>query len=69
MTESVAAEKRAVMGYANLVGVSASGFNVETAVMIPRPYAQAQDVKQAIILDFYARLEREGIALARVVTS
>jgi small-conductance mechanosensitive channel len=65
MAETVDAEKRAVIGYTNLVGAGARGFEVETAILIPRPYAQAQDVRQAILLDFYARLEREGIALAR----
>ncbi len=65
MAETVEAEKRAVMGYTNLMGAGARGFEVETAILIPRPYAQAQDVREAILLDFYARLEREGIALAR----
>ena len=65
MAETVDAEKRAVIGYTNLMGAGTRGFEVETAILIPRPYAQAQDVRQAILLDFYARLEREGIALAR----
>jgi small-conductance mechanosensitive channel len=65
MAEVVGAEKGAVFGYCNLMGAGARGFEVETAIMIPRPYAQAQDVRQAILLEFYSRLEREGIALAR----
>jgi small-conductance mechanosensitive channel len=65
MTEVVGAETRAAIGYTNLMGAGARGFEVETAIMIPRPYAQAQDVRQAILLEFYSRLEREGIALAR----
>jgi hypothetical protein len=65
MAETVEAEKRAVMGYTNLMGFGVRGFEVETAIVIPRPYAAAQDIRQAILLDFYARLEREGIALAR----
>lgn len=65
MAETVGAEKRAVIGYSNLMGLGMRGFDVETAILIPRPYAQAQDVRQAILLEFCARLEREGIALAR----
>ena len=65
MAEVVGAEKRAAIGYANLMGAGARGFDVETAILIPRPYSQAQDVRQAILLEFYSRLEREGIALAR----
>ncbi len=68
MAEVVGAEKGAVLGYSNLIGAGARGFDVETAIMIPRPYAQAQDVRQAILLEFYSRLEREGIALARPAT-
>ena len=65
MAEVVGAETRAALGYSNLMGSGARGFDVETAILIPRPYAQAQDVRQAVLLEFYARLEREGIALAR----
>lgn len=65
MAEVVGAETRAAIGYTNLMGAGARGFEVETAILIPRPYAQAQDVRQAILLAFYSRLEREGIALAR----
>ena len=65
MAEVVGAEKRAAIGYANLMGAGARGFDVETAILIPRPYSQAQDVRQAILLEFYSHLEREGIALAR----
>ena len=65
MAEVVGAEKRAAIGYTNFMGAGARGFEVETAILIPRPYAQAQDVRQAILLEFYSRLEREGIALAR----
>ncbi|MFI5231317.1 MAG: mechanosensitive ion channel family protein [Gemmatimonadales bacterium] len=65
MAEVVGAETRAALGYSNLMGTGPRGFDVETAILIPRPYAQGQDVRQAILLEFYARLEREGIALAR----
>lgn len=65
MAEVVGAETRAAFGYSNLMGTGPRGFDVETAILIPRPYGQAQDVRQAILLEFYARLEREGIALAR----
>ena len=65
MAEVVGAEPRAALGYSNLMGTGPRGFDVETAILIPRPYGQAQDVRQAILLAFYAHLEREGIALAR----
>jgi small-conductance mechanosensitive channel len=68
MAEVVNAESRASLGYSNLMGTGPRGFDVETAVLIPRPYSQAQDVRQAILLEFYARLEREQIALARPLT-
>jgi small-conductance mechanosensitive channel len=68
MTEVVGAEKRAALRYCNLIGAGTRGFDVETAVMVPRPYDQAQDVRQAILLEFCARIEREGISLARPLT-
>jgi small-conductance mechanosensitive channel len=68
MAEVVGAETRAALGYSNLMGTGPRGFDVETAILIPRPYSQAQDVRQAILLEFYARLEREQIAIARPLT-
>jgi small-conductance mechanosensitive channel len=68
MAEVVNAESRASLGYSNLMGTGPRGFDVETAILIPRPYSQGQDVRQAILLEFYARLEREQIALARPLT-
>ena len=65
MSDVVGAEKRAAIRYSNLMGAGPRGFDIETAIMIPRPYDRAQEVRQAILLAFYARLEREGIALAR----
>lgn len=65
MVEVVGAEPRAAIRYSNLMGTGPRGFDVETAIMIPRPYDRAQDVREAILLEFYTRLEREGIALAR----
>lgn len=64
VTEVVGAEKRAMLRYCNLIGTGARGFDVETAILIPSRYGEAQDVRQAILLECYARFEREGIALA-----
>ena len=48
------------------MGAGVRGFDIETAILIPHPeYNQALDVRQAILLEFYSRLEREDIALAR----
>ncbi|MGH7653761.1 MAG: mechanosensitive ion channel family protein [Gemmatimonadaceae bacterium] len=68
MAAVVGEDNRAVLGYSNLMGTGQRGFDVETAILIPRPYSQALDVRQAILLEFYARLEREQIALARPLT-
>ena len=68
MAEVVGAETRAALGYSNLMGTGPRGFDVETAILIPRPYSNALDVRQAILLEFYSRLEREQIALARPLT-
>jgi small-conductance mechanosensitive channel len=66
MADVVGAEQRAALRRCHLVGAGVRGFDVETAILIPHPeYNQALDVRQAILLEFYARLEREGIALAR----
>jgi small-conductance mechanosensitive channel len=66
MADVVGAEPRAALRRCHLVGAGVRGFDVETAILIPHPeYNQALDVRQAILLEFYARLEREGISLAR----
>jgi hypothetical protein len=66
MADVVGAEPRAALRRCHLVGAGARGFDIETAILIPHPeYNQALDVRQAILLEFYSRLEREGIALAR----
>jgi small-conductance mechanosensitive channel len=66
MADVVGAEPRAALRRCHLVGAGVRGFDVETAILIPHPeYNQALDVRQAILLEFYSRLEREGIALAR----
>ena len=65
MTEVVGQEPRAVLRFCNLVGTGPLGFDVEAAVAIAPPFEQARDVRQAILLECYGRLEREGIALAR----
>jgi small-conductance mechanosensitive channel len=64
VTEAVGAEPRAMLRYSNLTGAGARGFDVETAILIPARYGEALDARQAILLGCYARLEREGIALA-----
>jgi small-conductance mechanosensitive channel len=66
MADVVGAEQRAALRRCHLVGAGSRGFDVETAILIPHPeYNQALDVRQAILLEFYSRLEGEGIALAR----
>ena len=50
---------------ARQIPITARGFDVETAFLIPTRFGEALDVRQAILLECYARLEREGIALAR----
>jgi len=68
MADVVGAEQRAALRRCHLVGAGARGFDIETAILIPHPeYNQALDVRQAILLEFYARLEREDILLARPV--
>ena len=66
MADVIGAEPRAALRRCHLVGAGARGFDIETAMLIAHPeYNEALDVRQAILLEFYARLEREGIALAR----
>ncbi|HEX7545176.1 MAG TPA: mechanosensitive ion channel domain-containing protein [Gemmatimonadaceae bacterium] len=66
MADVVGAEPRAALRRCHLVGAGVRGFDVETAILIPHPeYNQALDVRQAILLEFYSRLEHEGISLAR----
>lgn len=65
IVDVVGDEKRAMLRYCNLIGSGPRGFDVETAIMIPSRYGEAQEVRQAILLECYARLEREGISLAR----
>ena len=66
MADVVGAEQRAALRRCHLVGAGVRGFDIETAILIPHPeYNQALDVRQAILLEFYSRLEHEGIALAR----
>ncbi|HEV8409583.1 MAG TPA: mechanosensitive ion channel domain-containing protein, partial [Gemmatimonadaceae bacterium] len=66
MADVIGAEQRAALRRCHLVGSGSRGFDIETAILIPHPeYNQALDVRQAVLLEFYARLEREGISLAR----
>ncbi len=68
MAAVVGAEQSAALRRCHLVGAGQRGFDIETAILIPHPeYNQALDVRQSILLEFYARLEREGIELARPV--
>jgi hypothetical protein len=49
-----------------VLGTGPLGFDVETAFLVPHPeYNHAFDVRQAILLAVYARLEQAGIELAR----
>jgi small-conductance mechanosensitive channel len=62
----VGSESRANLQRTHLVGTGPLGFDIETAILVPHPeYIYALDVRQAILLEVYTRLEFEGIALAR----
>jgi small-conductance mechanosensitive channel len=66
VADAVSADPRANLQRTHLVGMGQLGFDVETAILVPHPdYNRAMDVRQAILLDVYRRLEREGIDLAR----
>jgi small-conductance mechanosensitive channel len=66
VAEAVAAEPRASLQRTHIVGFGPLGFDVETSILVPHPeYDQALDARQAILLAVYARMQREGIALAR----
>ena len=66
MADVVGAEQRAALRRCHFVGAGVRGFDIETVILIPHPeYNQALDVRQAILFEFYSRLEREGISLAR----
>ncbi|HVT39754.1 MAG TPA: mechanosensitive ion channel domain-containing protein [Gemmatimonadaceae bacterium] len=66
IADVVGAESRANLQRTHFVGPGPLGFDVETAILIPHPdYNYAFDVRQAILLEVYTRMELEGIALAR----
>jgi small-conductance mechanosensitive channel len=66
IADVVGAESRANLQRTHLVGTGPLGFDVETAILVPHPeYNYAFDVRQAILLEVYTRMEFEGIALAR----
>ena len=66
ISEVVGAEPRANLQRSHLVGTGPLGFDVETAILVPHPDPNhAFDVRQAILFAVYARLEREGIGMAR----
>lgn len=69
IAEAVAAEPRATLQRAHVVGSGLLGFDVETAILIADPDSQLEfDVRQAVLLEIYRRLEREGILLARATS-
>jgi len=68
VAEVLHGEPRADLQRSHLIGTGPLGFDVETSILVPNPdYKLALEVRQAILLEVYARLEREGIALARPV--
>lgn len=65
MSEVVGAESRADLQRSTVIGAGPLGFDIETAILVANPDAKlAFEVRQAILLQVFARLEREGIALA-----
>lgn len=70
VAEVLDAEPRADLQRSHLIGATPLGFDVETAILVPNPDGKlAFDVRQAILLGVYARLEREGIALSNSVAA
>src|ERR1035437_2118753 len=66
ITDVLAAEPRAKLQQSHVIGTGPLGFEVQTSILIPNA-EHTLDVRQAILLEVYARLEREGIALASSV--
>lgn len=70
IAEVLAAEPRADLQRTHLLGTGPLGFDVETAILVPNPdVTVAFDTRQAILLEVYARLAREGILLARPIAA
>ncbi|MFI5311490.1 MAG: mechanosensitive ion channel family protein [Gemmatimonadales bacterium] len=68
VAEVLEAEPRADLQRSHVIGATPLGFDVETAIHVPNPEVRvAFDVRQAVLLEVCARLEREGIALASSV--
>jgi small-conductance mechanosensitive channel len=68
ITDVLAAEPRAALQQSHVIGTGPLGFEVQTSILIPNA-EHTLDVRQAILLEVYARLEREGIALASSVAA
>jgi small-conductance mechanosensitive channel len=65
VADVVAAEARADLQRSHVNGMGTLGFEVETSINVPHPdYKLGLDVRQAILLGIYARLEQERISLA-----
>ncbi len=70
IAEAVASEPHATLVRAHLNGTGAIGFEFETVVIVDNPdYKLAMEARQRVLLALFARLEREGIALARPVVA
>jgi small-conductance mechanosensitive channel len=70
VAEVLEGEPRANLQRSHLVGTGPLGFDVETSILVPNPDAKLGfEVRQAILLEVYARLEREEIALAKPVAA
>ncbi len=68
ITAAVDSHAGATLVRTHLNGVGALGFDVETVIIVPNPdYKLAMEMRQAVLLEIFARFEAEGIALARPV--
>lgn len=66
IAESVAADKRATLQRAHVVGLGVNGAEIEAAILVTNTDAiRALDVRQAVLLGVLQRLEDEGIVHAR----
>lgn len=68
ITDVVAGDRRAELQHSHVVGTGPLGFEVQTSLLISNA-EHTLDVRQAILLEVYARLEREGIALSNSVAA
>jgi small-conductance mechanosensitive channel len=64
--EVIDAEPESTLVRTHLNGTGALGFEYETAILVPHPdYKHAMEIREAVLLAIFERLEHEGIALAR----